>query len=93
MPVVVEPPRTRPPPPPPAKNEPSAVLRSPTAESSAGIPVKERSAPVGAQSSPRVQVNAPVIGNLSGLGEGVSGFDLGLEGANRKDEEKAPAWL
>jgi acetyl esterase/lipase len=92
---VVEPPRIfRPPPPPPSKDHPSAESRSPTAEQSAGLPVKERSAPIEALPSPRVQVNAPVIGNLSGLGEGVDGgFDLGLEDANRHDEEKAPAWL
>jgi acetyl esterase/lipase len=96
MPVVVDPPRiTRPPPPPPPplKDEPLAESRPPPAVHLARIPMKERSAPVEAQSSPGVQANAPVIGSLSGLGEGGSGFDLGLEGANHQDEQKAPAWL
>jgi hypothetical protein len=75
------------------KDEPLAESRPPPAVHLARIPMKERSAPVEAQSSPGVQANAPVIGSLSGLGEGGSGFDLGLEGANHQDEQKAPAWL
>lgn len=93
---VVEPPRiTRPPPPPPPppKDEPKAEPRSPRAEQAAGILGKERTAPSEALPSPRVQVNAPVIGSLSGLGDGGKGFDLGLDGENGQDEKKPPAWL
>lgn len=79
---VVEPPRVTRPPPPPPKDLPNAEMRSPGRDGNSE-----------AAAASTVQTNAPVIGDLSGLEGSGKGFDLGLDNANNKDENKAPAWL
>jgi acetyl esterase/lipase len=89
---VVEPARGSRPPPPP-KDDPIATARMLPTGKPANLSVKERVASAETLSSPRLQTNAPVIGDLSGLSESSKGFDLGLDQVDGKDEERPPGWL
>lgn len=90
MPVAEQPRNSRPPPPPPPKDEPKPEVRSPPRKE---IQTKDRAADVESVSSPRVQNNAPVIGDLPGVAEGGKGLDLGLENVGSRGSENPPAWL